>query len=473
MTSTEYIGKGSYGIVTSTGDKTVTKTCTIFIYEQHNDFYLDDHSIKEAIFYQIVNKKRKQSSASFDISIPRVTVTIQHNHSLLFEMQHLGQPLSKIRHSYGSRPITNTIPIFKQILLGLYSIHKEGFTHGDLKPDNIVVDENDQVSIIDYGSICFWHHSIIQPQLYQRCTLYYVSPEELNGKGYSDKNDMWSFGVILFEWCTGLSFVLTLLKELHVPKKEQDIFLEYTLTGKENSQFNPTQYLSSIYESVSYSELFQIITKYIKDRDILKVIGHCLLKDVTIRCSAKRLLESNVFHTECPSVEIETLPSYTQINKLNDTLREEMQDNIWWICQNGYKFTTSIFGHSVTLFDRILLRANHQKIYIPPLILAIGCTVLSNMILKGHLLRASSMIELYNQLKKKNYDPEIDIEAIKFYISTIFSVSQFFLYNKSVDRLIVEQTLPLHYDLLREVCKQYILTTDTTEYVVEEYKKRL
>ena len=468
-TNKKYIGKGSYGVVTSTGDKTVTKTCTIFTYEKDNDFYLDDHSIKEAIFYQLVNKERStQSTSSFHTSIPTVTVTIQHNHSLLFEMQHLGQPLSKFKCTSNA----NTIHIFRQILLGLYSIHKEGFTHGDLKPDNILLNNQNQVSIIDYGSICFWHHASMHPQSYQRCTLYYVSPEELNGKGYSDKNDMWSFGVILFEWCTGVSFVLTLLKELNVSAKEQELFLDYTSQGKETSQFNPTQYLSGLYESTSYSQLFQMVTKYIKDRDILKVVGHCLLKDTSIRCSAKRLLESNVFFTECPIEKNEVSCEIKALQPLHDRLREDMQDAIWWICQNGYKFDVSLFGHSVTLFDRILLRANHQNTYIPPLLLAICSTVLSNMILKGHLLRASNMVDFYYKLKKKD-DPEIDIEGIKYYLGIIFSLSQFFLYNKSIDRLLIEKGIPLHYEHLRIVCKQYILTTDTTGYVVSEYQKKL
>lgn len=462
----EYIGKGSYGIVTLTEGKKVTKTCKIFTYDDHNDFYLDDHSIKEAVFYQLVNKSRKTKDIhTFDTSIPNVTVTIQHNHSLLFEMDFLGQPLSKFK--YTSRQ--NTIDLFKQILLGLYSIHSRGFTHGDLKPDNILLDEHNKATIIDYGSICFWHHTSIYPQSYQRCTLYYVSPEEISGKGYSDKNDMWSFGVILFEWCSGHSFVLTLLKELGISKKEQELFLDYTAQGKEDSVFHPTLFLAQLYESTSYSQLFEILSKYIKDRDLLKVIGHCLLKDTNIRCSASRLLESNVFHTSCPKVEKSIQPNYS-ITPLNDTLRTEMQNHIWWICNNIPKFSVSLFGHSVTLFDRVLLRANHQRIYIEPLCLAVCCTVLSNMILKGNLLRASTMIEIHTKCKKQD-KPPLSIDDIKHYLGLIFSVSQFFLYNKSIDMIITEDHLMIDYPRLRELCKTYILTSESTEFLLCEYKK--
>lgn len=462
----EYIGKGSYGIVTSTGNH-VTKTCKIFTYDDTNDFYLDDHSVKEAIFYQLVNKSRKMGNTDFNECIPNVTVTIQHNHSLLFEMDFLGQPLSKFRFTNRQQ----TIHIFKQILLGLYSIHSKGFTHGDLKPDNILLNEHNKVTLIDYGSICFWHHTSIYPQSYQRCTLYYVSPEEISGKGYSDKNDIWSFGVILFEWCSGHSFVLTLLKEIGVSKKEQDLFTDYTSQGKEDSVFHPTLFLAQLYEGLSYSQLFEFIKKHIKDRDLLKVIGHCLLKDTNIRCSASRLLESNVFNTECPNRPHSSSQEIT-FKPLIDTLRTDMQNYIWWVCNNISKFSPSLFGHSVTLFDRVLLRANHQNVYIEPLSLAICCTVLSNMILKGHLLRASTIVDIHTKCKKKEWK-SVTIDDIKYYFGLIFSVSQFFLYNKSIDMVIMEHGLSIDYDKLRKLCQTYILTTESTSFLLHEYKKEI
>ena len=60
------------------------------------------------------------------------------------------------------------------------------------------------------------------------------------------------------------------------------------------------------------------------------------------------------------------------------------------------------------------------------------------MILKGNIIRASSIIKLYTQYKTKK-DPEINYNEVKHYFKIIFSVSQFYLLNKSIDMLLLEK----------------------------------
>ncbi len=481
--NTECIGKGSYGIVTKNGNN-VIKTCKIFCYEEHDDdFYLDDHSIREAIFYQTVTKDRliekdsdgKIISKFYDL-IPSVNVTIQHNHSLLFEMNYFGLTMNNFKYINKEKTIT----LFSFILHTLHSLHINGFSHGDLKPENILINiKTLKPTIIDYGSICFWHHSSIHPNSYQRCTLYYVSPEELSNVSYSDKNDMWSFGVILFEWITGLSFIRTLLKECGVSEKELEMFYEYTCNIKNDNAFNPTLYLTNFYNSIQYGQIFSCITKYIKDRDFIKVIGHCLLKDTNARCTASKLLESDIFKSYAYSYQnnIKNKEEKEEILIMNDIERENMHDLIWKWCETNHKFSTSIYGHSIMLFDRLLLRINNTKQYIPYTVLALCCIVLSSMILKGNLIRASSIVMIHNDYIQNNINNvntnEINIKEIKYYLSLIFSISQFLLFNKSPDMILLEENIEINYKIYRECCKKYLLTSSTTDFIIEKYKEQL
>ncbi|GJD11184.1 Serine/threonine-protein kinase PRP4 [Galdieria sulphuraria] len=73
--------------------------------------------------------------------------------------------------------------------------------HADLKPDNILVnEEKNMVKICDFGSACFTDECDITPYLVSR---FYRAPEIILGLLYGPPVDMWSLGCCLFELYTG------------------------------------------------------------------------------------------------------------------------------------------------------------------------------------------------------------------------------------------------------------------------------
>lgn len=92
------------------------------------------------------------------------------------------------------------LPLLIGIAHGLTYLHAQGVMHRDIKPQNILL-LGKHPKIADFGFAC-------RSQL-PRCETYtigsplYMSPEALTKREYSVKNDMWAFGVTMFEVLEG------------------------------------------------------------------------------------------------------------------------------------------------------------------------------------------------------------------------------------------------------------------------------
>ena len=81
------------------------------------------------------------------------------------------------------------------LLLMLDYLQKKFIAHRDIKPSNIMIDSNGYLKMIDFGTakiLTDYTSTIIG-------TPHYISPEILQGKGYSLSCDFWSLGICMFE----------------------------------------------------------------------------------------------------------------------------------------------------------------------------------------------------------------------------------------------------------------------------------
>ena len=70
--------------------------------------------------------------------------------------------------------------------------------HRDLKPGNVFLDSNRNVKLGDFGlSRVLGSESVFA--MTHVGTPYYMSPEQIDGKPYNDKSDIWSAGCVLYE----------------------------------------------------------------------------------------------------------------------------------------------------------------------------------------------------------------------------------------------------------------------------------
>lgn len=97
--------------------------------------------------------------------------------------------------------------LLEQIATGLQAFHRLEMLHQDIKPENILVDDDATVKIIDFGSTKISGIEEINKPLNQRDlvlgTVNYSAPEVRNGGRGSVQSDLYSVGVIAYEMLTG------------------------------------------------------------------------------------------------------------------------------------------------------------------------------------------------------------------------------------------------------------------------------
>eukprot|EP00058_Branchiostoma_floridae_P005103 XP_002590591.1 hypothetical protein BRAFLDRAFT_123616 [Branchiostoma floridae] len=104
---------------------------------------------------------------------------------------------------------------FRQIVEGTSYLHAMEIVHGDLKPRNILLTEDMEVKIADFGiatNLADGKSSKI------RGTPTYIAPEVLSGDGFSFKADVWALGCILYRILIGQS----VLKEKGISTRQVD-----------------------------------------------------------------------------------------------------------------------------------------------------------------------------------------------------------------------------------------------------------
>jgi serine/threonine protein kinase len=116
-----------------------------------------------------------------------------------------GKLLREIIEEHGELSIERAIRITLAICEALEYVHSHGVVHRDVKPENVMVDTDDNIKLLDFGiaretRLNLWNRLIREEAM---GTPGYVSPEQIKGKRADARGDIYSLGIVLFEMLTG------------------------------------------------------------------------------------------------------------------------------------------------------------------------------------------------------------------------------------------------------------------------------
>ena len=224
------IGRGGMAVVYRIMDHTLHKQAALKMIK--DSLQQDEGYLKRFI---------REAQAAAKLSHPNIVdvYDVDQDRGHWFIVMELieGMTLKQYIQKKGRLSSTECVGISMQAADALYTAHRAGIIHRDIKPDNIIITTNGNVKISDFG-IARMQSS--DTMTVDACgSVYYSSPEQVRG-GYSDqRTDIYSLGVTMYEMCTGkLPFVGNSVVEIAMHHMEGNVIAPKDMYGDISNRLN-------------------------------------------------------------------------------------------------------------------------------------------------------------------------------------------------------------------------------------------
>jgi len=195
---TSKLGEGGMGVVYRAQDEKLGREIAVKVLHPH---LLQHENLKERF--------RREARMHAKIIHPNVVTLLSlyedgEHMALVMEMVH-GVNLRQYLREHPHITMVDILRVSEDILSGLDAAHKLGMVHRDLKPANVLLAEDGSIKLMDFG--------LAKPSkegdddLTQSGatvgSFRYMAPEQILNQPVDARTDLYSFGILLYQMCTG------------------------------------------------------------------------------------------------------------------------------------------------------------------------------------------------------------------------------------------------------------------------------
>jgi serine/threonine-protein kinase len=153
-----------------------------------------------------VERFRREASAAAGLQHPNIVSVYDRGEwdgTYYIAMEYLeGRTLKDLIREHGPMPPDLAIDVTCQILRAARFAHKRGVVHRDIKPQNVILDEEGRAKVTDFGIARAGASDMTETGSIMG-TAQYLSPEQAQGHPVDQRSDLYSVGIVLYELLTG------------------------------------------------------------------------------------------------------------------------------------------------------------------------------------------------------------------------------------------------------------------------------
>jgi len=184
------LGTGAYGEVWLALDEKTGRRVAIKFYTRQTslDFSLLSREVEKLVFLSADRYVVQLLDVGWDAKPPHYVMDYIDNGSLEDELKRRD-----------SMPVEEAVDLIEEICIGLMHLHGKGILHCDLKPGNVLLDQDKKPRLADFGQSRLSHEQA--PAL---GTLFFMAPEQADLKATPDARwDVYALGALLYCMLTG------------------------------------------------------------------------------------------------------------------------------------------------------------------------------------------------------------------------------------------------------------------------------